>query len=155
MDFSPVAPRSVWTEVHVTLPAARQALPLDSSSGIRLDVSFVTAQRLAALAGFLAVALGAFGAHGLKATLETNGTLAVWQTAALYHLVHAVVLLVLAQKTAVARVPFALFGAGIVIFSGSLYTLALTNVKWLGAITPLGGVCLLAGWLALAWRPRA
>ena len=112
------------------------------------------AQRLAALAGFLAVALGACGAHGLKAVLEKNATLAVWQTAALYHLVHAVVLLVLAQKAAVARLPFALFGAGIVIFSGSLYTLAVTNVKWLGAITPLGGVCFLAGWLALAWKPR-
>ena len=119
-----------------------------------IPMSSTTAQRLAALAGFLAVALGAFGAHGLKAVLEKNGTITVWQTAALYHLVHAVVLLVLAQKAAVARVPFALFGAGIVIFSGSLYTLALTNVKWLGAITPLGGVCLLAGWLALAWKPR-
>ena len=113
------------------------------------------AQRLAALAGFLAVALGAFGAHGLKAVLAQNGTLAVWQTAALYHLVHAVVLLVLAQKAVVARGPFALFGAGIVIFSGSLYALAVTNVQWLGALTPLGGLCLLAGWLALAWQPRA
>ena len=113
-----------------------------------------SAQRLAALAGFLAVALGAFGAHGLKPVFDQNGTLAVWQTAALYHLVHAVVLLVLAQKAAVARVPFALFGAGIVLFSGSLYALAVTNVKWLGAITPIGGLCLLAGWLALAWKPR-
>ena len=118
-------------------------------------MSSSTAQRLAALAGFLAVALGAFGAHGLKAVLEKNGTLAVWQTAALYHLVHAVVLLVFAQKAAVARLPFALFSAGIVVFSGSLYALAVTNVKWLGAITPLGGVCLLAGWLTLAWKPRA
>ena len=98
---------------------------------------------------------GAFGAHGLKAVLAQNGTLAVWQTAALYHLVHAVVLLVLAQRAVVARVPFTLFGAGIVIFSGSLYALALTNGQWLGAITPFGGVCLLAGWLALAWPPRA
>ena len=113
-----------------------------------------TATRLAALAGFLAVALGAFGAHGLKAVLAQNGTLAVWQTAALYHLVHAVVLLVLAQKATVARGPFTLFGAGIALFSGSLYALAVTNVRWLGAITPLGGVCLLAGWLALAWPPR-
>jgi len=119
-----------------------------------ISMNQITAIRLAALAGFLAVALGAFGAHGLKAVLEKNGTLAVWQTAALYHLVHAVVLLVVAQRAAVARVPFALFGAGIVIFSGSLYTLAVTNVKWLGAITPLGGLCLLAGWLALAWKPR-
>ena len=117
-------------------------------------MSSVTAQRLAALAGFLAVALGAFGAHGLKAVLVQNGTLSHWEKAAFYHLVHAVVLLVLAQKAAVARLPFALFGAGIVIFSGSLYALAVTNVRWLGAITPLGGVCLLAGWLALVWKPR-
>ena len=119
-----------------------------------IPMSSALAQRLAAVAGFLAVAVGAFGAHGLQPVLEKNGTLAVWHTAALYHVVHAVVLLVLAQKAAVARVPFALFGAGIVIFSGSLYALAVTNVKWLGAITPLGGVCLLAGWLALLWKPR-
>ena len=112
------------------------------------------AQRLAALAGFLAVVLGAFGAHGLQPVLEKNGTLAAWQTAALYRLVHAVVLLVLAQKAAVARLPFALFGAGIVIFSGSLYALALSHVKVLGAITPIGGVCLLAGWMALAIREK-
>lgn len=112
------------------------------------------ALRLACLAGFLAVALGAFGAHGLKATLDHNGTLANWQTAALYHLVHAVVLLVLAQRPTVARLPFVLFGAGILIFSGSLYTLAVTNLKILGAITPIGGLCLLAGWLTLAIRPK-
>lgn len=114
-----------------------------------------TALRLAAITGFLAVALGAFGAHGLKATLSAHGTLAIWQTGALYHLVHAVVLLALALRDSVARLPFALFGIGIVIFSGSLYLLAVTNVKWLGAITPLGGLCLLGGWLALAIKPRA
>jgi uncharacterized membrane protein YgdD (TMEM256/DUF423 family) len=112
------------------------------------------ALRLAALTGFCAVALGAFGAHGLKATLEINGTLANWQTAALYHLVHAVVLLALALRGTVARLTFALFGSGIVIFSGSLYALAITNLKWLGAITPLGGLCLLGGWLALAFVRR-
>jgi uncharacterized membrane protein YgdD (TMEM256/DUF423 family) len=111
------------------------------------------AVRLAALAGFLAVALGALGEHFLKATLAQHGTLASWKTAALYHLVHAVVLLVLAQRSAVARLPFALFGAGILIFSGSLYLLAVTNVKILGAITPIGGLCLLGGWLSLAFRP--
>ncbi len=118
-------------------------------------MSSATATRLAALAGFLAVTLGAAGAHGqVNVLLVQNATLDHWQTAALYHLVHAVVLLVLAQKTPVPRVPFALIGAGIVVFSGSLYVLAVTNVKWLGAITPLGGVGLLAGWLALAWKPR-
>ena len=110
------------------------------------------ARRIAALSGFLAVALGAIGAHGLKATLDLHGTVAIWQTAALYHLVHSVVLLVLAQRDAPPRPSFLLFVAGIVIFSGSLYLLALTNVKWLGAITPLGGVSLLAGWLSLAFR---
>jgi uncharacterized membrane protein YgdD (TMEM256/DUF423 family) len=110
--------------------------------------------RLAVLTGFLAVALGAFGAHGLKATLETNGTLAIWQTGALYHLVHAVVLLMLALRETVARLPFALFASGILIFSGSLYLLAITNLRWLGAITPIGGLCLLGGWLALAFARR-
>lgn len=110
------------------------------------------ALRLAALFGFLAVALGAFGAHGLKSTLDLHGTVAVWQTAALYHLVHAVVLLVLAQREAPPRLSFLLVAAGIVIFSGSLYLLAVTNVKWLGAITPLGGLSLLAGWVSLGLR---
>jgi len=114
-----------------------------------------TALRIAALAGFLAVALGAFGAHGLRATLEATGRIANWETAAQYHLVHAAVLLALALRGTVARLPFTLFGAGIVIFSGSLYVLALSNLKWLGAITPLGGLCLIGGWLALAIKPRA
>ena len=116
------------------------------------------ALRLAAVAGFSAVALGAFGAHGLKATLEHNGTLAVWQTGSLYHLVHAVVLLTLALRSPVSRLPFALFGIGIVIFSGSLYALALTHAYALGPFrivlgvaTPLGGLCVIAGWLLLAW----
>lgn len=110
--------------------------------------------RIAAFAGFLAVALGAFGAHGLKDILATNGTLAIWQTGALYHLVHAAVLLALALRPTVARLPFVFFSVGMLIFSGSLYALALTNVKWLGAITPLGGLCLLGGWAALAIKPR-
>jgi len=111
------------------------------------------ALRIAALTGFLAVALGAFGAHSLKHLLEANGQVGTWQTAAHYHLVHAVVLLVLAFRTPVERLPFALFGAGIVIFSGSLYLLAVTNIRWLGAITPIGGACLLVGWGVLAFCP--
>ena len=113
------------------------------------------ATRIAAITGFLAVALGAFGAHGLKATLELNGTLAVWQTGALYHLVHAVMLFIVAQRATVARLPFTLFAAGILVFSGSLYALAITNVKILGAITPIGGLCLLGGWLVLAFPNRS
>jgi uncharacterized membrane protein YgdD (TMEM256/DUF423 family) len=99
------------------------------------------------------VALGAFGAHSLKALLEANHQTGTWQTAAHYHLVHAVVLLVLALRPTVTRLSFCLFGAGIVIFSGSLYLLAVTNIRWLGAITPIGGACLIAGWLTLAICP--
>ncbi len=113
-----------------------------------------TAFRISAAFGFVAVALGAFGAHGLKDTLTRNDTLAVWQTAALYHLMHSVVMLVLASRESLRVWAWRLFAAGIVIFSGSLYALALRNVKILGAITPIGGVCLLGGWLALMFRPR-
>jgi uncharacterized membrane protein YgdD (TMEM256/DUF423 family) len=104
------------------------------------------ALRLSALLGFLAVALGAFGAHGLKGILEQNQTVEIWKTAALYHLVHAVLLLVLATRKPLLRGPWWSFFIGILIFSGSLYLLAVTNLKWLGALTPLGGLGLLAGW---------
>jgi uncharacterized membrane protein YgdD (TMEM256/DUF423 family) len=110
-----------------------------------------TAFRISAVMGFLAVALGAFGAHGLKATLEATGQAANWQTAAHYHLVHAVVMLVVAALQPMRRAAWWLLFAGVLIFSGTLYVLALTNVKWLGAITPLGGAALLAGWLALVF----
>ncbi|HEY1582628.1 MAG TPA: DUF423 domain-containing protein [Chthoniobacterales bacterium] len=109
--------------------------------------------RVAAGLGFLAVALGAFGAHALKGTLEANNRAEVWRTAVLYHFVHALVLLVLATLPITARVAASFFAGGIIIFSGSLYLLALTNVKWLGAITPLGGLCFLAGWLTLLVAP--
>jgi uncharacterized membrane protein YgdD (TMEM256/DUF423 family) len=107
-----------------------------------------TAIRVAALAGFLAVALGAFGAHGLKDILAKNGTAATYQTAVLYHMVHAVVLLILAYKSPVRKGPYVAFLLGILVFSGSLYLLAVTNIRWLGAITPFGGVGFLVGW---AW----
>ena len=109
-----------------------------------------TAFRISAVLGFLAVALGAFGAHGLHDVLEKNGRLATWETAVLYHLAHAVVMLVIATLRPPRIAAWWLMLAGVIIFSGTLYVLALTNVKWLGAITPIGGVCLLAGWLALA-----
>ncbi|MEI6349935.1 MAG: DUF423 domain-containing protein [Verrucomicrobiota bacterium] len=109
------------------------------------------ALRIAAIVGFLAVALGAFGAHGMKDLLQRNGTAEIWRTGVLYHLVHAVVLLLIASRPAIrVSVAFWLFLAGIVIFSGSLYSLAMTNLKWLGAVTPLGGVSLLGGWIWLA-----
>ena len=107
--------------------------------------------RISAVTGFVAVALGAFGAHGLHDVLEKNKRLATWETAVLYHLTHAVVLLLIAGLRPMRSAAWWLMLAGTGIFSGTLYILALTNVKWLGAITPLGGVCLLAGWLALAF----
>ncbi len=109
-------------------------------------------QRIAAVSGFLAVALGAFGAHGLREILTSNGTSQTWTTAATYHLVHSVVLLFVAQLKPVPRMAAWCFVAGIVMFSGSLYALAVTNLKLLGAVTPVGGVGLLAGWLLLAFR---
>ncbi len=111
--------------------------------------------RLGAALCFLAVALGAFGAHALRGTLQANDTTEVWKTAVLYHFVHALALLLLATIPGASRAASWLLLAGIVIFSGSLYLLALTNVRWLGAITPLGGLCFLAGWLSLVlWPPR-
>jgi uncharacterized membrane protein YgdD (TMEM256/DUF423 family) len=111
--------------------------------------------RTAAALCFLAVVSGAFGAHALKGTLEANGMTEVWNKAVLYHFIHALALLVLAALPVLSRAAAGLFVAGIVIFSGSLYLLALTNAKWLGAITPIGGLCFLAGWVCLiAWPPR-
>ena len=109
-----------------------------------------SATRVAAIAGFMAVALGAFGAHGLKEILAQNGTAAIWETAVFYHFIHAVMLFVLAERKPLATGPWWCFLAGILVFSGSLYLLAMTNAQWLGAVTPLGGISLLAGWLWLA-----
>lgn len=110
---------------------------------------------LAAIAGFLAVALGAFGAHGLREVLDARGQ-DLWQKAVFYHLTHALALLAAvilqAQQPAWRLAPSAIgFLAGIVIFSGSLYLLALGAPRWLGAITPLGGLAFLFGWAWLAW----
>ncbi len=110
-----------------------------------------TAFRISAVMGFLAVALGAFGAHGLKATLEVNGQTSNWQTAAHYHLAHAVVMLFVTTLQPFQRAAWWLLFGGVLVFSGTLYTLALANVEWLGAITPAGGIGLLAGWLALVF----
>ena len=108
-----------------------------------------TATRIAAAAGLLAVALGAFGAHALKELLARNGTEEIWKTAAFYHFIHAVMLFVLADRKPFRALAWWSFLAGILIFSGSLYLLAATNARWLGAITPVGGVCFLLGWGAL------
>lgn len=114
--------------------------------------------RIAGLLGLLGVATGAFGAHLLKSRLAPD-LLAIWQTAVLYHLLHAAALLALALygKAAGAdvRVGAIAFTAGIVVFSGSLYALALTGVRVLGAVTPLGGLAFLAGWAWVAFRLAA
>jgi uncharacterized membrane protein YgdD (TMEM256/DUF423 family) len=110
---------------------------------------------LGALLAAAAVALGAFGAHALKARLATDA-LALWQTAAQYHFWHA--LGVIAAGLALAHFPGngwlraagLLLALGVLVFSGSLYALALSGARWLGALTPFGGMAFILGWLAFA-----
>ncbi len=104
---------------------------------------------------FVAVALGAFAAHGLKGRLDAE-MLATFETGARYQMYHAFALIVAAwAQTRWPGTPVAVAGwcfvAGTILFSGSLYLLSVTGVRWLGAITPLGGLAFLAGWLCLAW----
>jgi uncharacterized membrane protein YgdD (TMEM256/DUF423 family) len=110
---------------------------------------------LGAGSAFIAVGLGAFAAHGLKGRLDPE-MLTVFETGARYQMYHALALLAVAWAT--TRWPNGpvvtagwLFCAGTVIFSGSLYLLSVTGHRWLGAITPFGGLAFLAGWLALVW----
>ena len=112
---------------------------------------------LVGLAGASAVLLGAFGAHALRSVLDARG-LGLWHTAVNYHVWHA---LALALAVALGRgrggrVATTAFAAGIVLFSGSLYALALGAPRWVGIITPFGGLAFVTGWLALGWalRPR-
>jgi uncharacterized membrane protein YgdD (TMEM256/DUF423 family) len=110
---------------------------------------------LAAWSGMLAVVAGAFGAHALKARLD-DYLLGVFETAVHYHMYHSLALLgvgllaLTAPEVQLLRSAGWLFLTGIVVFSGSLYLLSLTGVRWLGAITPLGGLALIAGWACLA-----
>lgn len=115
---------------------------------------------LGALAGLLAVALGAFGAHALRGRLDDYAR-GVFETAVQYHFYHALALalvgiLLLSQPaTALLKSSGWLFLIGIAVFSGSLYLLAITGIKWLGAVTPLGGLAFIAGWgclAAAAWK---
>ncbi len=106
------------------------------------------------LAGALGVILGAFAAHGLKGRLSAEA-LVVFETGVKYHLIHALALLAAGWACERWPGPWAVaagwaFLAGIAVFSGSLYLLALTGARWLGAITPLGGLSFIAGWLLLA-----
>ncbi|CAA0080198.1 Uncharacterised protein [Zhongshania aliphaticivorans] len=110
----------------------------------------------ASILAFLAVALGAFGAHGLKASLPAD-MMAVYQTAVQYHFYHCFALLAvgLLMHSGVQhlslRISAVMFFMGVLVFSGSLYILAITGVRWLGAITPIGGLMFLVAWACLAY----
>jgi uncharacterized membrane protein YgdD (TMEM256/DUF423 family) len=113
--------------------------------------------RVAAWAGFLAVAIGAFGAHGLKARLEETGYAEQFRTGVNYHFFHVAALLAVgllqiagAKGRGLTVAPWC-FLLGILLFSGSLYVMGMTGTKWLGAVTPIGGLLFLAGWISLAW----
>jgi uncharacterized membrane protein YgdD (TMEM256/DUF423 family) len=107
----------------------------------------------AGIAGFLGVALGAFGAHGLKQALDAHGGLDSWRTAVLYHLVHAVALFALANWRSNGASQIATcWLVGIALFSGSLYWLALGGSKIVWPATPLGGLAFLSGWALVAWN---
>ena len=110
--------------------------------------------KLAAVLGGLAVAIGAFGAHGLEATLVEHGRVDTFETAVKYHFYHALAILLTGVLVAIRNEKMYRYGAnafflGIMIFSGSLYTLSLTNMSWLGAVTPLGGLAFIIGWVLL------
>ena len=110
---------------------------------------------VASLALAAAVALGAFGAHAMKSRLGAD-MLAVYQTAVQYHFWHALglfalALLMLQWDAPALNLAGWLLLAGLILFCGSLYLLALTGARWLGMVTPLGGLAFLAGWLCLAW----
>jgi len=110
---------------------------------------------LGALSGLLAVAFGAFGAHALRGRLDEYA-MGVFETAVQYHFYHTLALLAVGliamhqPQTALLRSSGWLFVIGLLLFSGSLYCLSLTGIKWLGAITPLGGLAFIAGWGCLA-----
>lgn len=111
---------------------------------------------LGAVAMAVAVALGAFGAHALRARVAPE-QLAVWHTAVQYHVYHALGLFLVAWVATLlpassgVRLAGWLMAAGSLLFAGSLYVLVLTGVRWLGAVTPLGGAAFIAAWVVLAW----
>jgi uncharacterized membrane protein YgdD (TMEM256/DUF423 family) len=112
---------------------------------------------IAALLGAAAIAAGAFGAHGLRARLEPE-QVAAWSTAAHYQLIHSAVILALglleiASERSV-RVPASLFTVGVLLFSGSIYLLTAAGLRFLGPVTPLGGLTLIAAWLSLLLLAR-
>jgi uncharacterized membrane protein YgdD (TMEM256/DUF423 family) len=109
---------------------------------------------IGALLAAAGVALGAFGAHGLRDVLDAR-QLSWWHTAVQYQMWHALALVALSFLPIRRRVILAiLLAGGATLFSGSLYLMALTGWRWLGAVTPLGGLAMIAGWLLLAWEAR-
>ncbi|MBM9499563.1 DUF423 domain-containing protein [Leptospira sp. 201903071] len=110
---------------------------------------------LSSLSGFLGVALGAFGAHALKPFLSPE-MLVIYETGNRYHLIHSIPPLILAlsgylQISKAALISAVFFLGGILVFSGSLYILAITGIRILGAVTPIGGICFLLAWAFLGW----
>jgi uncharacterized membrane protein YgdD (TMEM256/DUF423 family) len=111
---------------------------------------------LGALLGALAVILGAFGAHALKERLDAE-QLAWWDTAVTYHMAHALALALFGlacERGVTSRFAGALFTLGVVVFSGTLYAMALGAPRWFGAITPIGGIALIPGWISFALAAR-
>ena len=137
-----------------------QRTPIDPRAPHEASVRSSTSTLLltAGILGATGVALGAFGAHGLERLLAERGTSATWETAVLYHLLHAVALLALAPwlgtragvDQAIVRWTPRCWTIGTLLFSGSLYALALGGPRWFGPVTPLGGAALIAGWVLLA-----
>lgn len=109
---------------------------------------------VAGVVGAVGVLLGAFGAHGLQGRVPDD-LINVWNTGARYHLIHALALCAVAVHPTQPRIAGGLFVAGILLFSGSLYVMTLSGQRWLGAVTPLGGICFVAGWLVLAFASRS
>ena len=108
---------------------------------------------IAAVLGFLGVALGAFGAHGLEDSLSTE-MMETYNTGVLYHLVHSVVLLVLALSSYKFMKSFIFLAAGVILFSFSLYAYAITGITFFAMITPFGGVSFLIGWIYIIIEAR-
>lgn len=104
------------------------------------------------LYALFSIVLGAFGAHALKLSLEAQDTVSIWETAVQYQMWHALALLILSvfpEDQAVAKVPGFCWILGTLLFSGSLFLLAVGGPKWLGPVTPVGGILLISGWVAL------
>lgn len=112
-------------------------------------------RRTGAVLMFLGIGLGAFGAHGLEEILTRHGRVPTWDTAVLYHLIHGMAVWVLGCFAPVRRRTGLCFVLGIFFFSGSLYVLSLSNISWLGAITPIGGLLFLVGWGMLIFRTES